>query len=295
MDSKTLHCFVEVVRAGGVRAAARTLNVTQPALTARIKRLEDETGFALFRRQGRGLVLTEQGQVFLPHAVAAVDAAQEAQRSAHRIRSGDEGNLRIGYTAITALTVLSDIVSRFQEDNPHVKLQLVQRSSHALEESLLQSEIDVALLHPPVLVEALSYQVYATYDYICAMPRDHPLASLEVISLHSLMADDIIMVRRDVGPVIYGRLFESFLAAGFSPKVTFETDNSMSLLSLVSAGLGVGFVVKPLSQWPIPRLLYKEVSETLPSLSFCVCNRAKDLNPIISQFHASVQNLAAKF
>lgn len=291
MDSKTLQCFVEVVRAGGVRAAARILNVTQPALTARLKRLEDEAGFALFRRQGRGLVLTEQGQLFLPRAVAAVDAAREAQRSADRIKEGDEGSLRVGYTAITALTVLSNIVRRFREDNPRVKLHLVQRTSHALEEALAQSELDVALLHPPVFEEGLTYQVFATHSYLCAISHLHPLASEDTISLRSLKDEDIIMVRRDIGPVIHGKLFESFLSAGFNPNIAFEADNSISLLSLVSAGLGVGFVVEPLSQWRVPSVLYKQVSEGLPSLSFCVCSRLQEVNPLVGRFQACIQSL----
>lgn len=288
MDSKTLQCFVEVVRAGGVRAAARALNVTQPALTARLKRLEDEAGFALFRRQGRGLVLTEQGRLFLPRAVAAVDAAREAQRSAGRIKEGDEGTLRVGYTAITALTVLSDIVRRFRDGNPRVTLRLFQRTSHALEAALAQSELDVALLHPPVFQENLEYEVFATYGYICAMSRHHPLSSADTISLGSLKDDDIIVVRRDTGPVIHGRLFESFLSAGFTPNIAFETDNSISLLTLVSAGLGVGFIVEPLSQWRAPSVVYKQVSEALPSLSFCVCSRPREVNPLVERFYASL-------
>ncbi|MGP1395514.1 MAG: LysR family transcriptional regulator [Inquilinaceae bacterium] len=288
MDSRTLRCFVEVVRAGGVRAAARILNVTQPALTARLKRLEDEAGFPLFRRQGRGLVLTEQGQSLFPRAVAAVDAAEEARRSADRIKEGDEGNLRVGYTAITALTVLPTIVQRFRQDHPRVKLRLVQRTAHSLERALVQSELDVALLHPPVFADGLQYRVFATYSYVCAMSHLHPLASEEVISLASLEDDEIIMVRRDIGPVIYGKLLESFLAAGFSPNIAFETDNSISLLSLVSAGLGVGFVVKPLSQWPVPSVLYKQVCEALPSLSFCVCTRLQQGSPLVERFQACI-------
>ncbi|MGP1255795.1 MAG: LysR family transcriptional regulator [Kiloniellales bacterium] len=290
MDSKTLQCFVEVVRAGGVRAAARILNVTQPALTARLKRLEDEAGFALFRRQGRGLVLTEQGQLFLPRAIAAVDAAREAQRSADRIKEGDEGTLRVGYTAITALTVLSDIVRRFRDDNPRVKLHLVQRTSHALEKALVQSELDLALLHPPVFEEGLTYRVFTTHSYLCAMSHLHPLASEDTVSLSSLKDEDIIMVRRDVGPVIHGKLFESFLSAGFKPKIAFEADNSISLLTLVSAGLGVGFVVEPLSQWRAPSVIYKQVSDGLPSLSFCVCSRLQEVNPLVERFQACIQN-----
>ncbi|WP_421707513.1 LysR family transcriptional regulator [Algihabitans sp.] len=290
MDSKTLQCFVEVVRTGGVRAAARIMNVTQPALTARLKRLEDEAGFALFRRQGRGLVLTEQGRLFLPRAVAAVDAAREAQQSADRIKEGDEGTLRVGYTAITALTVLSNIVRRFREDNPRVKLHLVQRTSHALEEALAQSELDVALLHPPVFEEGLTYRTFATHSYLCAMPHLHPLASEDTVSLGSLTDEDIVMVRRDIGPVIHGKLFESFLSAGFKPNIAFETDNSISLLTLVSAGLGIGFVVEPLSQWRIPSVLYKPVSEGLPSLSFCVCHRLRDVNPLVGRFRVSIQS-----
>lgn len=291
MDSKTLHCFVEVVRAGGVRAAARTLNVTQPALTARLKRLEDETGFALFRRHGRGLVLTEQGHLFLPRALAAVDAAREARRSADRIRQGEEGTLRVGYTAITALTVLSEIVRRFRDENPRVKLHLVQRTSHALEEALARSELDVALLHPPVFENGLTYQVFATHTFLCAMTHRHPLASDEAIGLASLQDEDIIMVRRDIGPVIHGKLFESFLSAGFTPNIAFETDNSISLLSLVSAGLGIGFIVEPLSQWRLPNLLFKQVSDGLPSLSFCVCNRLEDGNPLVDRFQACIRSL----
>ncbi|MEL6197270.1 MAG: LysR family substrate-binding domain-containing protein, partial [Pseudomonadota bacterium] len=144
------------------------------------------------------------------------------------------------------------------------------------------------LLHPPVFAEGISYHVFATHSFVCALPSMHPLASEPRVSLPVLSGDDIIMVRRDIGPVIHGRLFESFEAAGFTPKIAFETDNSISLLSLVSAGLGVGFVVEPLSQWQAPSVVYKHVLEDMPRLSFCVGTRSGEINPIVEQFRRCI-------
>ncbi len=124
--------FVRVAEAGTFTAAARQVFLTQPALTASIKRLEATLGGALFVRGRTGAELTDAGRALLPHARAALVAAAEGRRAVGEVLGAERGELRVGAgtTAITYL--LPPIVAEFRRKHPKVGLKLFERGQDAL-------------------------------------------------------------------------------------------------------------------------------------------------------------------
>src|SRR5919199_2150005 len=96
MEIGQLSAFTEVARRENLSRAAEALHVTQPALTARLQRLEGELGTPLFVRTGRGMRLTESGRAFLPHAQRALAAVADGTRAVAALQRGSSGHLAIG-------------------------------------------------------------------------------------------------------------------------------------------------------------------------------------------------------
>lgn len=281
MDTRSLECFVTVAQIGGVRAAARALNLTQPAVTTRIKRLEDEIGFPLFERRGRGIALSERGRLFLPRAIATVEAMAETRTSAALIRDGREGVLRIGYTAIGALSIVPPLLRAFKDARPEVLLELREMTSHPIERALARRELDAGILHPPVSEESLTLEPLTAYGFKAMLPKAHKLASARTLCLADIADEPFIMVGRHVGPAIFDRLMSCCLVAGFQPSIAQETDTSLSVLGLVAAGAGVGLVIEPIARFAHPDIRVIDLTDAMPTLGFAVASRGDVQNPLV--------------
>lgn len=142
--------FLRVVEAGTFTAAARQVHLTQPALTASIKRLESLMGGLLFVRGRTGAELTDAGRALLPHARASIVAAEEGKRAVDEVMGAARGELRIGAgtTAITYL--LPSLMGVFRRKHPKIGLKLFERGQDVLLESFERGELDFAIATGPV-------------------------------------------------------------------------------------------------------------------------------------------------
>src|SRR5688500_16152948 len=117
-----LQAFVAVARIGNVTRAAETLFLTQPALTARLQRLEGALGATLLVRDHQGARLSDAGRAFLPHAEAVLVAFGEGERAVDDARGEIDGDLRIGATPTMSAYVLPRVVRSYRERYPRIRL-----------------------------------------------------------------------------------------------------------------------------------------------------------------------------
>lgn len=149
LNIEQLRSFLEVVRLGGVRRAAQSLNMTQPAISARIKALEDTLGVALFERKSGGLVLTKRGDMLVRYAEQFENLSEQV--TAHIIApEGIERQLRLGVAETVAQSWLPDFVSALHQKFPRVEIEINVDVSTNLREQLLDREIDLAILMGPI-------------------------------------------------------------------------------------------------------------------------------------------------
>ncbi len=282
MDTRSLECFLEIALAGSFRLAAKRLNLSQPALTSRIQRLEDELGFALFDRLASGVVLTARGRLFMPHARQSVESLARTRAAAAPIRDGDEGRLRIGYTAIGALSLAPCLIHTFRRAHPRVVLDLTEMTSEPIEAALADGAVDVGLLHPPVRAGGLSLQTLQSVGYVAVVPRADPLAARKRVPLADLADKSFVMVARPVGPYAFDRIISDCLAAGFHPRVVQEVQTSISVLGMVAAGMGIGLVVEPLARFRHPDLAVVALTGLSCRLGFALAWQTGTDNPLIN-------------
>jgi DNA-binding transcriptional LysR family regulator len=144
-----LQAFLAVVRLGGVNKAAQALNLTQPAVTTRIRNLEQSIGAPLFDRDAGGMRLTKRGELLVTYAEAHDRLARNIQRDV-MAPDGVEGRLRLGVSETIAQSWLPALITRLHRDYPKLEIEFNVDVSVNLRAALLAREVDLAILLGPV-------------------------------------------------------------------------------------------------------------------------------------------------
>ena len=234
--------FLTVVRLGGVRKAAQALHLTQPAVTARLKNLEESLSKPLFHRTSAGLKLTKAGELFLPYAERFHHLSELVEE--HVIDPARvEGYLRVGASETITQCWLPEFVSRLHRRFSNLQVEINVDISTNLREGLLDREIDLAFLLGPIS----EYSV----DNI-ALP-DFPLAWYAAIDSSppggaqaSYLNKPVISYARHTRP--YRELKASLLEKVGPGALIFPSSSLSACFRLVEAGLGVAALPKVLGQ-----------------------------------------------
>ena len=206
--------------------AAQVLGVTQPALTSRLRRVEEQLNVRLFDRGRGGVRPTAAGASFTESARRILDLAEEAVDAARGAEKGLGQTLRLGMTQIAAVQVVVPLLEAFRREHPYARIRLTEGTSAELEAEIEQNLIDAAFLHPPVHQPSLSEQHLATqrlakYD---ARPRPGKVPP-------------IIRYARPEAPVLMAEIDRKDPDRGPFDS-TVEVDTALGALVLSEAGYG---------------------------------------------------------
>jgi DNA-binding transcriptional LysR family regulator len=241
MDLRQLSYFVAVAEEGQfTRAAARVL-VAQPAISAQILRLEQELGEPLFHRDPRAVRLTEAGEALLPHARAALTAAERGREAIASLRGLLHGRLRLGVAGPVDHR-LAETLGDFHRTHPAVEIVLTHEHNAPLLDALAVGDIDIGVVGVGVqpLPPQVRARVVAVEPLVLAVRPGHPLGRRKRIVLEALREEPMITLGHGSG---LRNLLESACGqAGFTPRVVAETGELGSLVELAAEGLGVAVV-----------------------------------------------------
>lgn len=231
--------FLAIARAGTVRAAAESLFITQPALTARIQALEQELGTPLFRRRRTGMELTHAGRAFLPYAERSVESLRSGATLVAELAEGVTGELAIGAAPAVGAYVLPELLARFLEHNPDVRLVVRTGHSEELVEMVLRGEVDLAITRELRDSRVMSRPLYEDELTLVARP-DHPFAQAGRIDVSAIHGALLILFDRTSS--YYELTNALFRAAGVVPRGVLEVDSIEAAKRMVHRGLGVALL-----------------------------------------------------
>ncbi|GAA5059375.1 DNA-binding transcriptional LysR family regulator [Thermocatellispora tengchongensis] len=243
MELRQLRYFVTVVDEGGFTRAAARLHLAQPGLSAQIRRLERELGHPLLDRSGRSVTLTEVGEAVLPHARAALAAADAMRQTVAEFAGLLRGHVTIGLVSGAATHDLdvAAVLARFHDDHPDVEITLTEDSSDRMLAALHRGELDVALVgltgeDPP---PGTGLQVVLDVPVFAAVAPGDPLLAggAGAVPLAALRDRALISLPRGTG--LRGVLERACAEAGFRPRIAFEAAAPPLLARLAALGLGV--------------------------------------------------------
>jgi DNA-binding transcriptional LysR family regulator len=234
--------LVTVAEEGSFTRAAERLFVSQPALSHQIKALERSVGGELLERLPNAVQLTPMGRAFLPHATAAVRAAEEARHAARAVGELEAGHLRIGTLGSIALGVLPAAIRAWRLANPQVSFELHEYLRiDELAEQMRLGSADVAVGPRPLGWDGPTRSL-GLEDLVIVLAVDDPLVQegRTRVALEQLADRPWTMYSSDNGlaPVVR----DACAAAGFTPRPAVHTHHTATAVQLAAAGLGPALV-----------------------------------------------------
>ena len=242
MTVKDLEYFAAIAKHGSITRAASELFIAQPALSQCLQKLEKTTGLQLFVRQSRGVVLTSQGECFLRFAHNVLREQENMKMELQDAERGKNARIRLGFTGTQATYVLPNILPsilpEFQAGHPGATITLVEATSNEIEQKLLEREVDIGILHLPVLREELDW-FELSRDEMVFIPRstvDPEECSYEregrrYVKPEFLRSEQLILTQ--IGQRSRMVCDQILALAGVAPQIKQESRNLSTLDALV--------------------------------------------------------------
>jgi len=280
LDMDALRTFLATQQLGSLNRAAERVGRSQSAVSQQMRKLEAQVGQPLFRRQGRGLMLTDAGELILSYAHRILDLNDEAVRA---VRGASvEGVVRFGLPGDFAETWLPAALGQFKKTHPGVRVEVAVERNGVLLERLDRGELDL------VLVMGNESRSDA-----------EPLAMLPMTWIGPVGADRVLTpgVALDLAlynpPCFFRRAgIEALDAAGISWRLAYTTASLQSLWSGVAAGLGITLRTAAGLPSSLKRLGTKEGLPPLPSVALCLHAGHRDTSPALAQLKRVVTECA---
>jgi DNA-binding transcriptional LysR family regulator len=287
MELRHLRYFLAVGEDQHYGRAAGRLGVAQPALSRQIQDLEEEIGFKLFDRMPRGVRLSAAGELFMADARRILQEVSEATARARRVARGQSGTLRIGFAENASWHgVVPNSFRRFREQQPDVDLQLQPAASLEQLDAIRSGRLDAGFVNfMPNADPGLDQLAVGTQQIELAVPKGHPLTRLKKLCLRDLTDAPFISFPRRANPAFYDRLMHECYRGGLkSPRIVQEGLNEATILSLVSTGLGVGWVLGS-ARWRCPQTVaILPVADFNMPVPLTLAWRRDNFSPLIGRF-----------
>jgi DNA-binding transcriptional LysR family regulator len=239
MDFEQLRTFMEVSRLRSFSRAAEKLSVTQPAISAQIRSLENEVGARLFDREGGKVTFTAAGRVFEPFAEHVLQCHAHIGTTISELHRSPRGEIAISANEATSLYVLPSVFAQFKREYTRVSLKIVRADRAKTIESVLSREVDFGIVSLPVKDARLLIDVIHKDEVVLVAPNAHPLAAREQVTLPEILQYPLLLPKQGRQRDQLDELFRSHDA---QPRIAMEVESSELLKRLVAAGLGMGFL-----------------------------------------------------
>ncbi len=242
MELQQLRYFCAIADTGSFTRAAQQTHVSQPSLSQQIRKLEDELGVRLLDRLGRTVRLTELGRSFLPRARAVLRELEAARSDVVERKSSVSGTISVGVIPTIAPYFLPPMLATFSRKYGEARVTVVEEITPLLLERLRAGTVDVAIAALPLQARSNEFQSFPLMveKLYAVLPKRHALSKRRAVSLGELHDDPFVLLRD--GHCFRETAFAACKRARLNPKIIFESGQFSSILSMVSAGLGVSIV-----------------------------------------------------
>ena len=242
----------QVEKQGSLTAAANVLHVTQSALSHSMKKLEQQLGTEIWRREGRNLQLTQSGRYLLSVANRVLPQLDLAEERLFQFARGERGSLRIGMECHPCYQWLLKVVSPYLSAWPDVDVDVKQKFQFGGIGALFGYEIDILVTPDPLYKPGLRFISVFDYEQVLVVAKDHPLANADYIVPEDMTAETLISYPVEIERLdIYNQFM---LPAGISPKQHKVIETTDIMLQMVESRRGVA---------ALPRWLVEEYAKKL--------------------------------
>jgi DNA-binding transcriptional LysR family regulator len=241
-----LRILKAIAAEGSFKRAADSLYVSQPAVSLQVQNLEKQLDVPLFDRGGRRAQLTEAGHLLLTYGDQILSLCQETCRAIDDLQNLQGGSLIIGASQTTGTYLMPKMIGEFRQKYPDVAVQLHVHSTRRTCWSVVNGQIDLAIIGgeaPAELLESLAITPYAEDELALILPVFHPLAQSESIQKEDLYKLNFIAL--DAQSTIRKVIDQVLLRSNIDPrrlKLEMELNSIEAIKNAVQSGLGASFV-----------------------------------------------------
>ena len=232
MEIQQLYYYMELCKQKNFTEAGYACNMTQGALSKQIRKLENELGITLIRRNTRKFELSKEGEIFLSYAKKMTGIYEEMLKNVQKNQE-----IKIGCMPVLAPYHFARLVADFRKEYPDIKLVIDERIASEIQEN--SDRYDFLILRENTMEDQEKFRFSPLYDdRLCAVLYEkHPLYGRDRLQLKELKDDVFIFPERGSGS--YEVFYKSCEKAGFEPKIAFEFPQANTIMSFVSEGVGV--------------------------------------------------------
>lgn len=235
--------FVVLVETGNYMEAAEKLFISPSALSRHIKSMEEELGTPLFERTARKVHLNTFGAIFLPYAKEISDIQRKYMTSIHNSLKKSPATVTAGSIPMMTQYNITDIMTRFQQENPSYTLNIIEADSTELRNMLEKGQLDFAFVRDISETDNKFTKLPFSVDTLAAVfPSSHPLAELDAVQLEQLKDENLLLLSKDT--FMYSLCITKCKQAGFEPKIVFTCHSASKIIDLVARGVGTALLMK---------------------------------------------------
>jgi DNA-binding transcriptional LysR family regulator len=301
-DLRQLRYFATVAEEKHFGRAAVRLSMTQPPLSQAIRALEETLGVELFARTKRSVELTSVGADLLPEVQRLLASAEGLRPLAQSLARGEAGVLSLAFVSTADYGLLPLLLRDFGARHPRVRLELTEATSDVQVDELVAGRIDAGLVIaplPPRHATQLSWLPIAREPLVIAMSTDMAARVASVsgddadpraewldtpISLRDVADAPLVVFPRRLAPGFYDIIMDCYGVAGLAPRVGQEAIQMQTIVSLVSAGMGVALVPQSLRNLRRTGVVYRPLSESVPAIETGLVWRTAEVSPVLAGF-----------
>ncbi len=236
---RQLQVFVEAADSLSLVRVAERLHLTPSAVSFQIKRIESQTGFALFERIGKRVTLTDAGKVLLEYARLVLRSLHDADEALTALRGVSGGRVRLGLVS-TAKYIVPHMVARFRTACPGVSVQLREGNRSQVQHLLTSGAVDLAIMGQPEEGADVVAQRFAPHPSVIVAHPAHRLRPAPRLQPADLAGEWFVMREDGSGTRLLADRF--FRDAGFTPQVAMETSSNEMIKQSVIAGMGLALI-----------------------------------------------------
>ncbi len=255
MEQDSINYVKIILDEGGISNAARSLNISQPALSARLKKIEDDYGITIFDKKHRPVTLTEDGRRYLEYTQRQQQLEKSFRQYISDTKSLKTGELRVGGTHLYTQCFIPGVVKRFAKKYPGINIRIVNASAPVLTAMVSKGELDLFITSPGKNSQGIIYEpLFSTRLYIC-VPAEYeinrdlkkhavkisefPSVNLKKAGFDLRLLEDYPFILLDESQLMGGVMRSLFRKYAVSPQSFIHTDQAMTAYSLTRAGAGI--------------------------------------------------------
>jgi DNA-binding transcriptional LysR family regulator len=240
MELRQLKHFIAVVETGSISAAARQLNLAQPAISTSIKKLEIELKVDLFHRRERGVSITSAGEKFTKHARRVLLQAKDAKLAMQALEGLDQGEVEICVPSMLGSYYFPPLLMAFKHQHPGLSLNIMDTGTRNIRDLLVAGKVELGVVADKDLTPVLASGKLIREEMVVCMAVDHPLAEKKAISYHDFLSHELVLFRK--GYYHHTLIEQISRKVDIKPKVAFTSN----LLPLIKSVIRQGYAISPM-------------------------------------------------